>query len=275
MSASTVTPKNPILDSEFKHQRYIINNSRSGWIWIALAVVMVAPSLIISIAYTVGLLLNLIGQEDFYNLLNTWHINWGLLLFISNISLYPVVTLVSIALGRNSISREKEKHTWSLLRLTDIDSRTIILGKWWASLKGLSGDHTMVIILRVGLLAYYLSVFLPAQHGLNDINAPYRIYFLMMLPLIAGQAFLDAALSAIMGLASAIPDETWGAVTTVAALILRLLLSIAIAFWIYTIFVWMETSFLDAFYLASAGLVATAILTLVSLFAAQILMDRV
>jgi hypothetical protein len=274
MTSRALNQQNPILVSESKHQRFLISNSRSGWLWIALAVIMIVPSLLISLGYTLGLLLNLIGQEDFYNLINTWHINWGLLLLVSNISLYPVVTLVSIALGRNSISREKQKHTWSLLRLTNINNRNIVLGKWWASLRGLSGDHLMVMTLRVGLLAYYLSVLLPAQQGLDGITAPYRIYFLVMLPIIVGQAFLDAALSASMGLASAIPDEAWGAVTTTAALILRLLLSIAIGFWIFTVFAWMETSFLDALYLASGGLALTAILLLFSLFFAQRLMEQ-
>jgi hypothetical protein len=270
---TSIPTQSPILKAEFKHQRFLINNSRSGWIWIALAVILVAPSLLVSLAYTLGLLLNLIGREDFYNLINTWHINLGLLLLVSNLSLYPVVTWVAIALARNSISREKEKHTWSLLRLTDIKSREIVLGKWWASLKGLSGDHLMVLVLRMGLLAYYLAVLLPAQQGLDDITAPYRIYFLLMLPLIMGQALLDAALSAILGLTAAIPDEVWGAVISTITMILRFLLSIAVGFWVYTVFAWMQNSFLDALRLASAGFVVTAILLLLSLFLAQKLME--
>ena len=171
-----------------------------------LAVILVAPSLLLSLWYNLALLFHLIEVQDFYNLINTWHINGGLLLFVSNLSLYPVVTLVSIALGRNSISREKEKHTWALLRLSDVDDGAIVMGKWWASLRGLWGDHLMVVILRVGLLAYYLSVILPAQHGLDAVTAPYRFYFGLMLPFIIGQAIIDAALSASMGLVSAIPE---------------------------------------------------------------------
>lgn len=265
----TATTQNPILSAEFRHQRYIIINSRSGWIWIALAVILIAPALIISIGYTVGLLLNLIPQENFYNLINTWHINLGLVLLVSNLSLYPVVTLVAVALGRNSISREKQKHTWGLLRLTDIDSRTIVLGKWWASLRGLWGDHVMVIILRVGLLAYYLSVLLPAQHGLEDISAPYRIYFLVMLFFVVGQAILDAAFSAILGLVSALPEEAFGAVITTTALLTRFSLSIATGFWIYYLFAWMHGSFLNTLYLASGGFLLTAFLLLLTLLAAQ------
>lgn len=260
---------NPILSAEFRHQRYIIMNSRSGAIWIALAVILIAPALIIALAYTVALLFNLIPRQEFYNLPNTVHINLGLLLLVANLSLYPVVTLVAIALGRNSISREKEKHTWGLLRLTDIDSRTIILGKWWASLRGLWGDHLMVIILRVGLLAWYLVILLPAQHGLDDITAPYRLYFLFTLPFVLGQATLDAAFSAILGLVSALPDEVLGSVISTSAMVLRLFLSVAVGFWTYYLLAWMRSDFLNALYLASGGFLLTAFLLIITLLAAQ------
>src|SRR5690606_35757803 len=58
-----------------------------------------------------------------------------LLLIVMNIALYAVVQLITVALGANSILREKQGRTWETLLLTNIDARQIVLGKWWATIR--------------------------------------------------------------------------------------------------------------------------------------------
>src|SRR5688572_13595401 len=115
-----MTTINPILESEFNYQRFVIQNSRSGWFWIVLAVLMVVPSLAIAFIYIVGLLFGLIIPPMRTEILGSWHINPSLILVTVTVSLNVVVTLVTIGLAHGSIRREKEKHTWPLLRLTNI-----------------------------------------------------------------------------------------------------------------------------------------------------------
>jgi len=71
-----------------------------------------------------------------------------------NIALYMVVTLITVALAANSISREKTNKTWHVLLLTNVDARSLVLCKWYASSKSLRGDHLMIILLRLGFMGF-------------------------------------------------------------------------------------------------------------------------
>ncbi len=271
---TALTQQNPIVRSEFKYQRFVIERGRNGRIWIFLALLLIAPSIVLSIGYIIGLLLNLFPVVNWYDIPSTWHLNILLMLVVVNVSMYVVVTLVTIALANSSIGREKSKHTWALLRLTDIDSRKIVLGKWWASLRALNGDHAMVIFLRVGLLAVALAIFVPSQHALDDISEPYRLYFLIIMPLIVIHGLLDAGLSVSLGLAGAIPNDALQTVSSFAVMVTRLLLSILVGWWIWSVIILIERNFIHAVYLALAGILVTAILLIVSLWVSQWLVEN-
>ena len=274
MTANTVKHSNPILQSEFRYQRFVIERSRNSGFWIFLAILLVAPSLLISIGYAAGLLLNLFPVLEWHLIPGTWHLNLLLTLIVANISMYIVVTLVNMALAARSISREKEKHTWSLLRLTHISSNQIVFGKWWASLRALNGDLAMVLILRIGLLAIALAIFIPSLHAGDGISADYRLYFLMLTPLLIIHGILDAALSVILGIAGAIPDDAWQTVGGFTTMMIRLVIGIAVAWWFWTILVQVQTDFSAALLTTISGIVVTAALILLSLLAAQILVAR-
>jgi ABC-type transport system involved in multi-copper enzyme maturation permease subunit len=51
------TVNNPVARAEFKHQRWVIQNSRSGGVWIVLAVALVLPAILLSALYTLLVLL--------------------------------------------------------------------------------------------------------------------------------------------------------------------------------------------------------------------------
>src|SRR5262245_10397515 len=92
---------NIVAQAEFRHQRYIINTSRSGRIWILLAMVLLIPAFIASVIFLVsGLLapfgtIYLLPPEVNFNLSFTAF----LLLIVTNVSLYVVVQLVTVGLG--------------------------------------------------------------------------------------------------------------------------------------------------------------------------------
>lgn len=274
MTTNTIKAQNPILQSEFRYQRFVIERSRSGRFWIFLAILLVAPSILLSLGYAVGLLLNLFPVINWNHIPLTWHLNLFLTLVVANISMYAVVTLVTIGLSSSSIRREKVKHTWSLLRLTNVSSTQIVLGKWWASIRALNGDHAMVIILRIGLLAIALGIFIPSLHSIDGISANYRLYFLLMMPLIIIQGILDAALSAILGIAGAIPDDAWQTVSGFTVVGIRLFIGISVGAWFWTILVQIKEDFTSALYTAGLGIVGTLLLMLITLIVARILITR-
>lgn len=271
---TVLTQQNPVVRSEFRYQRFVIERGRNGRIWIFLAILLIAPSIIFSIGYSVGLLFNLFPVVNWYDIPRTWHLNILLMLVVVNVSMYVVVTLVTIALANSSIGREKSKHTWALLRLTDINTGQIVVGKWWASLRALNGDHGMVIFLRVGLLAIALAIFIPSQHALADTTAPYRLYFLVMMPLIVIHGLLDAALSVSLGLAGAIPDDVLQTVSSFAVMVTRLLLSIGVAWWLWSVILLLESDFTQAIYWAVAGIIVTIVLLILSLGVSQWLVEN-
>ena len=143
---------NPVYLAEFKHQRFVIERGRTSRIWILLALIMLIPALLFSLAQVV---VGLIGPTS---LQAQAVVSFGggigsVFIIVMNMAMYPVVTLITIGLAANSIQREKSGHTWDNLLLTNISSGQIITGKWWASLRALNGDVVMVMILRMGLVS--------------------------------------------------------------------------------------------------------------------------
>jgi len=268
----TLGDNNPIVRAEFKHQRFVIERGRVGWVWIALAALLVVPSLVASLGYIGAILLD----YQAYEFLNNWQSNITLMLVVANMSMYPVVTLMTIGLARNSISREKDKHTWGILRLTNIQNRQLIDGKWWASLWALNGDHGMVNLLRVGLLATYLVTAMPVLHAQNlGIIAPYRLYFLIFMPLFIIHGLLDAALSAIIGIIAAIPDEEWGTVATFTAMTVRLVLVVVTLYALWWIVATLHVNPVLAIMVMVSMIGVITALFVITLWASYRLIERV
>jgi hypothetical protein len=167
------------------------------------------------------------------------------LLLTMMIAMSIVVTFVNMALAANSIGREKEGKTWDTLRLTDVGAGRIVIGKWWASLRALNGDYVMVTIIRMGFVAFYLAsagpalaAFRQAQDGMTNGVQLWRstqglvpLPLLLLLTLI--YSALDAALTAALGVFSALPDEATGTIAGSAALLVRLATLLGAAVWMY------------------------------------------
>lgn len=185
---------NPVMHAEFRYQRHVITSSRSGWLWIALAVLLLLPGVLASVVM-VGALLFGVDLEPVFS-----PAPWDVIAEIGvssavvmSFALYIVVTLVTLALAARSIGREQESHTWDNLLLTNMTARQIVQGKWWATLRALWGDHVLVLVLRLGFVAWL--DFMGSDPALPDPGKS-----LVGLLVVAAFSLADSALTVIMGI---------------------------------------------------------------------------
>lgn len=198
---------NPVTLAEFRHQRYVLRTTRSGWMWIGLALLMLVPGLLGALYYTVLATLSLpltdTGDND---ALLTFLTTITILMIVMNVAQYLVVTLVTLGLAARSITREKQNRTWDTLLLTNIDARTLVWGKWWASLRAVWGDHAMIGLLRVGFIGWVIVAFQlvwpPPAFGLSSGVGYFVPVALIGLALTA----VDAAFSAALGVIAPLSD---------------------------------------------------------------------
>jgi len=189
--------RNAIALAEFRHQRYIIENSRSGTGWIIMAVAMLLPGILVGLgaALLAALNVSIADWAIWENPLVNGIIGLGTAaLIVMNIALYFVLMLMAVGLSYSSISREKANRTWDVLLLTNVSARDMVWGKWWASLMALWGDHFMLVLLRIGIV------------GIVVVNAePVGGPVVMVVMLLGVFAFtvIDAAFTVALGIASA------------------------------------------------------------------------
>lgn len=203
---------NPIALAELRHQRYVINNSRSGRIWILLAMLMLLPALLASVvafgAVMLGAELPPADSLDRIDSFATFIIGVGEVALITmNIAQYIVVMMISYGLAANSITREKRGNTWDNLLLTNVNARTIVQGKFHASLRALSGDYTMVAVLRVGLMASIVPIsrsFIAATGGAEPLIS--RVDVLLLAVIVIAYTYLEAAMNTALSLFTVLLD---------------------------------------------------------------------
>lgn len=205
--------KDIITQAELRHQWYILEKSRSGTAWIILAVLMLLPAVLITFYALILVIFNL---PLIWNPINP---NFGdslisigvVALIVMNISLYLIVILITLGLSSNSITRERKGLTWDVLLLTNVDSRQIVLGKWWASLVALWGDHAMIGFLRVGAvcgvvvsLTPYMGIQLaPAPLGLSPVLWHSAVLSLIFI----AYTVIDAMFTAALGVGGSVSTQ--------------------------------------------------------------------
>lgn len=191
---------NPILTAELNHQWFVIEKSRSGRFWIVLAVVMLLPAALTTLyLYFGSLFFNLrdFGTSFFlFQSFNALQIG-QLMLLIMNIAMTIVVTMISFGLATNSIIREKRGKTWDNLILTNVSARRLVIGKWLASMYALYGDHILVGILRLGLVAWIVAGF-SSRLPPDTLSIP--VHLLLFSVLVILHTLLDSALNTALGL---------------------------------------------------------------------------
>lgn len=219
--------RNPIARAEFRHQRHVINTSRSGGVWILLAALMLVPSMLYGLVLFGAALLSIdlptVDPETTFGTIVS--ILW-VFMFVMNIALYGVVILITLGLSARSITREKDGRTWDALVLTNVSARLLVWGKWWASLRALWGDHLMVVLLRFGLLG---SIMLGYVGSLPETPLPWGLaYVLPMALLVIAYTAVDAGFTAAMGVCIPLMNLP-GSVTGAIAFSVRVFMIVVLA----------------------------------------------
>jgi hypothetical protein len=231
MLSSLEFTQNPVTRAELKYQWHIIENGRAGTLWIIMAYVLLVPAGIASLVFFVGGVLNQFNPGGIHFLPDeTAALLGGLgatLLVAMNLAMYLVLTMITLALASNSISREKRGKTWDSLLLTGVDARQIVWGKWWATLTALWGDHAAAAVLRLGIVAWGIQVM--GGEALYQPIIPFLPTVLSYLVagalLLIAYAVVDAALTAALGLL--IPLTRFdNAAAFVTVMVVRLLITL-------------------------------------------------
>jgi hypothetical protein len=232
MSFSPTFTQHPVTRAELNYQGHLIETSRSGVVWIWMAAVLLVPAAVVSVVFFLGALLNQFIPGGIHLLSDDTAAQLGNLgavhLLAMNLALYLVLTMITLGLAANSISREKRGKTWDNLLLTGVSARHIVWGKWWATLWALWGDHAMAAVLRLGVVAWL--VYLMGSEALYQPIIPFLPVILSYLVigalLLVIYAVIDAAFTAALGvLTPLMPIDN--AATFVLVLALRLLISLA------------------------------------------------
>ncbi|MDX2078256.1 MAG: hypothetical protein SFZ02_17620 [bacterium] len=202
-----------ITKAELRHQWYVLEKSRSGTAWIVIAVLMLLPAVLITFYLLAMVILGLsITWNPFSGDIGATLISIGFVsLIVMNVSLYLIVILITLGLSSNSITRERKGLTWDVLLLTNVDARQVVLGKWWASLVALWGDHAMIAFVRVGAvcavvltLEPYMGIRLtPAPLGISPVLAHTVVLSLIAIAYTA----IDAMFTAALGVGGAVSSQ--------------------------------------------------------------------
>lgn len=272
---------NPVAHVELQHQWNIMEKSRSGRVWILLALVLLLPALSASLIFFGAALLGHrspmpITFDQIERPSQTLETIGQLTLLTMNVAQYLVVMLVAYGLSNNSINREKRGKTWENLLLTDISARKIVIGKWWASLRALYGDHIVVGLLRLGMLAYLLDAFgrfllQPALTGAMPESYLLPVGQLLIVALfVLLFTAIDTGMNAAMGLTVALMDVPGVVGLTIFGVMRALATFLGVWFIVTAInLIWYRA---DALYIVygAAFLIGYALLTWGMLWLAQV-----
>jgi hypothetical protein len=246
----------PVTQAEVQYQERIMENTRAGSVWVGLAYLMTYPALLLSIVVYLSALASQIIPGS---IVLTFDQNSIALVTVTliyliamSIALYVVVTLVTLGLSSNSISREKQGKTWDALLLTGVDARQLVWGKWWATMRTFWKDIALVWMLRLSMIVWLIVV--------TDGEFIYRLvvpqfspelaYLLVGAFMVAAYTLLDAMLTAALGQIAALADRRTGIVVFLALVIrlLTLFAPLVLPFLIYTHFEMHEASFYIGFW---------------------------
>lgn len=218
----------PLLEAEFRYQRYLIQQGRVGLVWIVLAALLLIPAALASLHYMRLAWISVANAPSVAQHIVAFEGGWVASLLVGVISLYVVVTLITYGLAANSILRERRGRTWDNLLLTNVPAWHILLGKWLASLRAVLGDHGMSIFLRVGLVSLMALVLPVLINGAAPLStAGVLVAWGWML----AAGVLDAGLSAVLGVVSALPEGPTAVLVGVLLLGVRVVVAVGALFW--------------------------------------------
>jgi hypothetical protein len=198
---------NPILRAELYH--YQRGQTKRRWRWWHIPWQLL--TLISNLSVIVALIAALVSfeidatQELLTTILSIVLLAPGFVLIPVTIVMHFRLILQTLTVASDSIAREKRSGTWDIMLLTGIDSRRLILGKWWAILRSLARPYAYLAFLRVGTIIYITLVsnrityyqsfgLIPHYQPLNVLTD-----FLAPILLIALMTFVNAGFTSAIG----------------------------------------------------------------------------
>jgi hypothetical protein len=126
------------------------------------------------------------------------------------VTLHFVLMFQTLALSSNSIAREQFGQTWEALILTGIDARTIVLGKWWATMRRLARRYLLLGLLRGCIIGWIgaatsrsLYFYLASNYGaISRIPAPGLHHFLLLVVVVILFTLANLGFTAACGVAA-------------------------------------------------------------------------
>lgn len=228
--------RNPIMQAELRFQRRAARGRR-WWRWLARSVTLLAVMLAL-ILYG-GELAGALLQRDPTPIGERFGVGVALLM-VFTLALHFALMFRALALGANSIARERQGQTWDMLVLTGIDARQIVLGKWWATVRQLWRQYALLAVLRAGVIVWMAAstsrlitfIYVSSSSyylGTASFSLPAPLDLLLAGVIVFALTLANLAFTAAVGV-SASGEARSGALALVRAIFMRAALLIVAAF---------------------------------------------
>jgi hypothetical protein len=193
--------QNPITQREFAHQQHSARLFGSLRLQ-ALYRIAYYPALTLALTIFLSELGAALQPGDERSAAQVLHVAVIFALVVA-VLMHLYLLLQTLVRAAASVAREQQGGTWEDLILTGTDARSLIVGKWWATLRGSLGGFALLIPLRAGVVVWLGAVFDRSQivniEAVSSYVAPGVLAFVATFPVIALFTLGGASLIAAAG----------------------------------------------------------------------------
>lgn len=153
-----------------------------------------------------------------------------------------ILMLRTLTLSASSIARERQNQTWEALILTGVDSRAIVRGKWWATVRHLGWQYALLGVMRAGIVMWFFASSSRSigtfyyQNGFSSVVpiTPGLLNFLLGLPVLTSFTLLNLGFTAACGIAAS-AQSTRTTFALIRAFAFRFIMIIGTVFILYAL----------------------------------------
>ncbi|MCB9452247.1 MAG: hypothetical protein H6672_12465 [Anaerolineaceae bacterium] len=153
------------------------------------------------------------------------------------LTLHFALMFKTLSLSANSIARERQNQTWEALVLTGVPARTIVLGKWWATVRRMGRMYLLLGLLRACIVGWIsastsrsLSIYIAGNYGgYSEFVPPTLFQFLLVVLVMMAFTLANLGFTAACGV-SASAESRQPVMALIRALVTRTIALLAIVF---------------------------------------------
>ena len=149
---SAIFPDNAIKRAERVYQKRSVKKLRPLRRWLSRTLIWLM--VVVTLIHLSGLFIASLTQRDPTPIVHSLSLLSTLLIFFT-LYYHFYFMFQTISRTANSITREKEAHTWELLILTGVNARQIVRGKWWATVQQQFSRYLFLGLIRAGATAAF------------------------------------------------------------------------------------------------------------------------